>query len=441
MRRGRFLLFFVCVLPMCASGEGRCPELVEGRRPELAEGRRPELGRANPWDVGLDFRALNEGYAQIQAAISERAAPGAVVLLAKDGKVVRRRAFGFAQLYGERSQIEDATPTYSERKVRMRTTTVFDLASLTKVVVTTTSVMILLEQGKIDLDAPVCRYLPEFGQAAKEQVTVRDLFTHGTGLPGWLDLYQIGRNRREVFEAVWDQELDTPPGYQRVYSDLGFIVLGRLVEKASRRSLDQFARRYIFKPLGMDDTVFCPKGSLRRRCAATEYSPLHKRFLIGEVHDENAHKMGGVSGHAGLFSTVDDLAIFCQMLLNEGTYGEVRILKPETIRLMLTPHLRPEVLERGSGFLKGREQLLGWWAMGEKPAITSSGGLPSPRAYGHSGFTGTSIWIDPDHNLFAIMLTNAVHPSRETCDRARLRRAFYGSIWRAMGIESKEVVE
>ena len=425
MQRVLFFLCLIWILPALS----------------LAEERGTLLGRANPWDVGLDFRALNEGYAEIRSALSEKAAPGAVVLLAKDGKVVRRRAFGHAQLYGERKQTDDGKPSYTDRKIRMRTNTVFDLASLTKMVATTTAIMILLEQGKIDLDTPVCHYLPDFGQAAKEQVTVRHLLTHSTGLTAWLDLYRLGSNRREIFQMIYDQELDVPPRYQRVYSDLGFMVLGLVVEKVSRRPLDQFARRYIFKPLRMDDTVFRPRGSIRRRCAATEYSELHKRFLIGEVHDENAHKMGGVSGHAGLFSTVDDLAVFCQMLLNEGIYGDKRILKPETVRLMLTPQLEEEVLERGSGFLKGREQLIGWWSMGEKPEITSSGGLPSPTAYGHSGFTGTSIWIDPEHNLFAIMLTNAVHPSRKTCDRARLRRAFYGSVWRAMGVEPPEVVE
>ena len=435
MQRVRFFFCLAWILPMMA------PSLMAERASVQQSQNGTVLGSANPWDVGLDFRALNEGYAEIGLALSDKAAPGAVILLAKDGKVVRRRAFGFAQLYTEHKKKNSTEPPYDERKVRMRTTTVFDLASLTKTVATTTSIMILVERGKIDLDAPVCRYLPEFGRAAKEQVTVRHLLTHSSGLPAWLDLYQLGCNRREIFQMVCDQELDTPPGYQRVYSDLGFIILGALVEKVSGRSLDQFARRHIFKPLGMNDTLFRPRGRIRGRCAATEYSALYKRFLIGEVHDENAHKMGGVAGHAGLFSTADDLAVFCQMLLNEGIYGDTRILKPETVRLMLTPQLKAEVLERGARFLKGREQLIGWWAMGERPEVTSSGGLPSPTAYGHSGFTGTSIWIDPKHNLFAILLTNAVHPSREKCDRTRLRKAFHGSIWHAMGFELPEVVK
>ncbi len=407
----------VVILFSCASVD---------RVPYRQSGEGGVLERANPWDVGLDFRELNKGYAGIRTALSEKAAPGAVALLAKDGKVVRRRAFGYAQLYAdpeEQTESEEDEPEFASRRVYMRTTTVFDLASLTKMVATTTSVMILVEQGKVDLDTPVCRYIPEFGKAAKENVTVRHLLTHTSGLPAWITLYQLGEGEKELFEVICNHELDTPPGYQRVYSDLGFITLGVLVERVSGLSLDRFAEKYIFEPLNMEDTGFRPRGKLRKRAAATEFSPWHKRFLIGEVHDENAYAMGGVAGHAGLFSTADDLAIFCQMLLNEGSYGDVRIMKPETVRLMLTPQVGQEVLERGSGFLKGREQLLGWWQMGSKPEVTGSGGLPSGKAYGHTGFTGTSIWIDPEHHIFAILLMNAVHPSRETCNRAAVRKA------------------
>ncbi|MFH1739837.1 MAG: serine hydrolase [bacterium] len=401
----------------------------------------PVLTGGNPWDVDLDFLALNRGYAEIRSALSDKAAPGAAILLAKDGKVIRRHAFGYARLYGERIQSDDTEPSYTKQHIRMLTTTVFDLASLTKMVATTTSILILMEQGKIDLDEPVFRYLPEFGEAGKERVTVRHLLTHTSGLPAGLDLYRLCDRPSKVFPMICDQELDAPPGYQRIYSDLGFIILGILVEEVAGQSLDRFARQNIFEPLGMRDTCFCPSPRMRLRCAATEYSSLHERFLVGEVHDENAYKMGGVAGHAGLFSTVDDLAVFCQMILNGGAYGNTRILRSDTVQLMLTPQLAPEILERGSGFLRGREQLIGWWQMGAKPEITSSGGLPSKSAFGHSGFTGTTIWIDPEQQLFAILLTNAVHPSRNTCDRGRVRRAFYGSVWRAMGIEPPEVAE
>ncbi len=396
------------------------------------------LKRANPWDVGLDFRELNKGYAGIRSALSEKAAPGAVALLAKDGKVVRRRAFGYAQLYAdpeEKPDSDEGKPKFTDRKRHMRTTTVFDLASLTKMVATTTSIMILVEQGRVDLDAPVCQYIPEFGRAAKENVSVRNLITHTSGLPAWITLYQLGEGKKDLFEIICNHELATPPGYQRVYSDLGFITLGVLVERVSGLSLDRFSEKYIFDPLNMEDTGFRPRGRLGKRAAATEFSPWHERFLVGEVHDENAYAFGGVAGHAGLFSTADDLAIFCQMLLNGGSYGDVQIMKPETVRMMLTPQIEQEVLERGSGFLKDREQLIGWWQMGGKPEVTGSGGLPSEKAFGHTGFTGTSIWIDPEHDMFAVLLTNAVHPSRNTCNRSAVRKAFYESIWRAMGIE------
>ncbi|HPO09009.1 MAG TPA: serine hydrolase, partial [bacterium] len=235
-----------------------------------------------------------------------------------------------------------------------------------------------------------------------------------------------------------EQELDVPPGYQRVYSDIGFIVLGETVEKVSGTRLDRFAKERIFEPVGMKDTCFRPGRKARTRCAATEYSGMLGKFMIGEVHDENAYALGGIAGHAGLFSTVDDLAVFCQMLLNGGAYGDARILRTETIEDMLAPQIPTEVIERGSAFLQGRGQLLGWWSMGPAVEVTALGGLPSERAYGHTGFTGTSIWIDPEHKVIAILLTNAIHPKRDTCNRERIRRAFYSSIWSAMNVGEPE---
>ncbi len=314
----------------------------------------------------------------------------------------------------------------------MKTDTLFDLASLTKMVATTTAIEILIEEGKLDLDVPVVRYMPEFGAEAKGEVTARHLLTHTSGLAAGKDLSKVKKGMKDVWAGVCDTELDTPPGYRRVYSDLGYVTLGKLVEAVSGMRLDRFTQKRIFKPLGMKDTGFRPSRRSRKRCAATEWSPIHERIMCGEVHDENAYAAGGVSGHAGLFSTAPDLAIFCQMLLNRGAYGGLRIISPESVDRMLTPQLSQEVLARGSGSLKGQEQLQGWYAIGNKMELGATGGLPSPRAFGHTGFTGTSIWIDPDHGTFVILLTNAVHPSREKAERAKFRVGFHQAIWDAL---------
>ena len=397
--------------------------------------RFPIFSRANPWDVGMDFQELNKGYAEIQKAIEEKAAPGAVVLIAKDGKIIRRRALGYAQLYSRPKGPVNTIEDFSKKRIRMRSSTIFDLASLTKVIVTTTCIMILKEERRVELDAPAGRYWPEFGHAGKDTVTIRHLLTHTSGLALHSAYYDMAEDKDEMLRLICEQELDAPPGYQRVYSDVGFIVLGEIVEKVSKTRLDRFAEERIFAPLGMKDTGFRPGRKLRSRCAATEYSERLGRVMIGEVHDENAYFLGGIAGHAGLFSTADDLAIFCQMLLNGGGYGNVRILQAETIGEMLTPQISTEAIERGSAFLQGRGQLVGWWSMGPTVEVTAHGGLPSQRAYGHTGFTGTSIWVDPEHNVIAILLTNAIHPRRDTCNRERIRRAFYSSIWNAMGMQ------
>ncbi|HOE10623.1 MAG TPA: serine hydrolase domain-containing protein [bacterium] len=385
----------------------------------------------------MDFEELNKGYAEIQKAIEEKAAPGAVVLIAKDGKIIRRRAFGYAQLYSRPKGPGHTIDDFSKKKIRMRTSTVFDLASLTKVIVTTTCILILKERELIDLDSPACRYWPEFGQAGKDTVTVRHLLTHTSGLASPSAYYEMAEDKDEVLRLICEQELDAPPGYQRVYSDIGFIVLGEIVEKVSKTRLDRFAEEKIFRPLGMNDTCFRPGRTLRSRCAATEYSERLGRLMMGEVHDENAYCLGGIAGHAGLFSTAEDLAIFCQMLLNGGGYGDVRILQTETVGEMLTSQISTEAIERGSAFLQGKGQLIGWWSMGPTVAVTAHGGLPSQRAFGHTGFTGTSIWVDPEHNVIAILLTNAIHPRRDMCNRERIRKAFYSSIWNAMGRQAQ----
>ncbi|MCK5685477.1 serine hydrolase [bacterium] len=397
---------------------------------------------ANPWDVGIEYEHVNRAFSEIAEAVKEKAAPGVVVMIVKDGKIVARHATGHSQTRLVFRSPETNKITYVPYSPRMLEMTVFDLASLTKMVATTVSMMILIEEGKINLDEKVTTYIPTFGARAKGNVTVRHLMTHSSGLPAWYPFHTFCIDREEVYRCI-DEELSLkyPPGSKRIYSDLGFMMLGRLVETISGQRLDSFAQSRIYKPLSMNDTMFHPRLQERLRVAPTEYDLQRNKVLKGIVHDENARSMGGVSGHAGLFSTVNDLAVFAQMILNGGEFKGKRILKPETVKLMLTPHLNAAALENGSGFLRSRRQLLGWWGMDEEATVGDLGGLPSSTAFGHSGFTGTMLMIDPEHKTTAILLSNAVHPRREDSNRTALRRAFFVNISKALIGEEKVNVQ
>lgn len=388
---------------------------------------------ANPWDVGLDYEYVNRAYSDMQSAISDGAAPGAVGLILKDGKIVARRAVGAMQTHDIRRATNDAPVEYSRFSTPMDEQALFDLASVTKMISTTTAIMVLVERGEIDLDSTVAHYIPSFAGRAKDQVTVRQLLTHSSGLPAWRMFYHYCTGREEVYRSIdEDVHLEYKPGDKRIYSDIGFITLGRLVETLSGVNLDEFTRREIFEPLGMKDTGYTPRPSERLRVPPTEYDAFRNQPVRGIVHDENTRVMGGVSGHAGLFSTANDLAIYAQMLLDGGEFNGVRVLKPETIELMTTPQLNEDSRARGTGFLRRREQLLGWWGMDENAALDGMGGLPSRTAFGHSGFTGTMIWIAPEYNMAGIMLSNAVHPRREDATRGALYRSFFHNIARSL---------
>jgi CubicO group peptidase (beta-lactamase class C family) len=275
----------------------------------------------------------------------------------------------------------------------------WDLASLTKVVALTTAVMQLWERGLVDLDAPVQRYLPAFQGPRKERVTVRQLLTHSSGLPGWRPLYLEGPSPDSILGLVYATPLDTMPGAAMVYSDLGAILLGHIVERLTGQPFDEYVAERIVRPLGMRDTRFRPPRELWHRVAPTEVDTAwRKRQMRGEVHDENAFAMGGVSSHAGLFSSGRDLARFARMLLGGGELDGVRIVASETIVMFTT--LQDSALSN---------RALGW----EKPnGRNSAGHRLSARAFGHTGFTGTSIWVDPEQDLFIVLLTNRVNPTR-----------------------------
>jgi len=336
----------------------------------------------SPEAVGMSARHLAHIDEVVRQAIARRELPGAVILVARQGRIVYWRAFGFRAVEPER--------------VPMTRDTVFDLASLTKVVATATSVMILVERGKIRLGDPVARYIPEFAQNGKERITIEQLLLHRGGLVADNDLADYRDGPEKAMERIYALGTVAEPGARFIYSDVGYIVLGELVRRVSGQRLDDFARENIFRPLGMTETTFTPTGALRQRCAPTERR--QGRWMQGEVHDPRAHALGGVAGHAGLFSTARDLAIYCQMILNGGEFRGVRILSPLSVRRM--------VESRGLPFHEMRG--LGWDI--NTGYSSNRGDLFPIGSFGHTGFTGTSVWIDPASRTFVIFLSNRVHP-------------------------------
>lgn len=319
--------------------------------------------------------------------------------------------------------------TYNAKSARVTPKTMFDVASLTKVIVTTTALMMLVETKQIELDDPVARYLPEFASGAKcdpnsrwrERVTVRMLLLHSAGLAAHREFFKRAKGKRALIECVLAEPLVREPGVEIEYSDLGFILLGHLVELLTGESLDEFSRQRIFEPLGMTDTSFNPPANWRAGIAPTEKdSAVRKRLVCGEVHDENAWAMGGVAGHSGLFSTVGDVATFAQMMLNGGIYAHHRTLARKTIEEFTT---RRVIGISAHG--------LGW----DVPvAPSSSGRYFSSRSYGHAGFTGTTMWIDPERELFVVLLTNRVHPTRANNKIRAVRPAVHDAIIESLGL-------
>jgi CubicO group peptidase (beta-lactamase class C family) len=285
----------------------------------------------------------------------------------------------------------------------MTVDTVFDVASLTKPVATATSVMILIEEGKLLLSDPVVRFIPEFaaGGGDRAKVTIEHLLTHRAGFPPDDPLELYNGTPAEIFARKYQQPLASAPGARFVYSDVGYEVLGEVIRRVSGEPLDRFAEDHVFRPLGMTDTTFLP---LRRRLSASRIAPTEKRgdhWMRGEVHDPRAYAVGGVAGHAGLFSTAADLAKFCRMILDGGRLGRARILSPAAVEAMTRPRFY------GDGDIRG----LGWdIATGYS---SNRGALFPPGSFGHTGFTGTSLWIDEAKDLYVAFLTNRVHPTRE----------------------------
>jgi uncharacterized protein YbbC (DUF1343 family) len=318
--------------------------------------------------------------AEVERTLSAHGAPGCVVAMGRRDGVIFRRAYG-------RRAVDPAPET-------MTPDTIFDLASVTKAVATATSVMILYERGQLDLDAPASLHLPELGGGAHARITTRQLLLHISGLPPVDLLRDYGEDRAADIARIASLPLEAPPGARVRYTDLGYVLLGELVARVSGRPLERFAHDEIFAPLGMRDTGYLPDASLLARVAPTERAERRADELIrGVVHDPRAWRLGGVSGNAGLFSTVDDLSRFARMMLGGGELEGTRVLRAATVATMTEAHALP-----------GGRRALGW-------DITRDG--MSAHAYGHGGYTGTSLWMDPDDDVFVILLSNRVHPSGE----------------------------
>ena len=357
---------------------------------------------ASPPALGFDSARLAAAADYLKAEAESGAFPGAVLAVGRHGRLALLAAVG---RYGKGGDASDARPVES--------TTIYDLASLTKVVGLTSACMLLVDQGKLALDAPAQHYVPEFRGDGKEAVTIRHLLTHSSGLPAWRALYQEADSRATALWIVNTTPLATPPGKAYVYSDLGAIVLTEVVERITGEPLDAFLERRVFRPLGMPATRYLPPERWRERIAPTENDTSYRhRLLRGEVHDENAGRLGGVSGHAGLFSNALDLSRFAAMLLNGGSWDSLQLIHSETVA----------DFTRRQGIVSGSSRALGWDTPPDPPDSTSSAGTKlSPRAFGHTGFTGTSLWMDPQKDLFIILLTNRVHPTRSNTAILKVR--------------------
>ncbi len=380
----KHLLIFFCFIAIFLANFSSC----------RSEKKQFRLPLTKPHKVGMSEAGLNRSRELIQKAISENQFPGAVLLVARKGKIVLREAFGASQLVPEQKKME--------------VDSLFDLASLTKPIATATAAMTLVEEGKLRLMDKVIDFVPEFTTYADEKGNITEdallwhLLTHTSGLPGYTDAAaaasQLGNpcSTESLVKYIAQLPKNGPPSSKYEYSCLGFITLAYILEKVSGQAFDDFVSERIFKPLRMEHTLYKPAENYLPKCAATLV--VDGKPLIGTVHDPLARLQGGVSGNAGLFSTADDLAVFAQMLLQRGEFRGVRILSPLSVRRMTSVFEKVAFSGRGLG-----------WDLAS-PHSSNSGDLFPAGSFGHTGYTGTSIWIDPATETFVIFLTNRVHP-------------------------------
>jgi len=369
--------------------------------------------KLQPMDVREEAR-LQPAFDVIEAAVKDKAFPGATLAIGYKGKV---SVHAFGKL------------SYDANSPSVNTGTLYDIASLTKVVGTTTISEKLVEHDfpvALDLDAKVERYLPEWISSGSQlewrhRVTVRHLLTHTSGLPAFKEYWRTSKGKQDTLNRIFAEPLEYEPGTKMIYSDLGIILLAEIIHRLTGKTMDELARENIFSPLGMNHTMYLPPKKIWPAIAPTEIdNQLRHRLIQGEVHDENAFAIGGVSGHAGLFSTAPDLAVFCHMELNGGVYGHAQIVKRATIAQFTVP----QELSKGT-------RTLGWVVPTEGSFM---GHFYGPHAFGHTGFTGTSIYIDPDRQLFVVLLTNRVNPTRENMKISKVRPALHDAVVQSLGL-------
>jgi len=334
-------------------------------------------------------------------AVADSVFPGAVLLIGQRGKVIYEKPFGHF--------------TYSKNSRKMTTNAIFDLASVSKVVGTTTAAMMLVDAGKLNLDDKVIKYLPEFNNHGKGVITVRNLLLHNAGFVPWKPFYKKYKTAKQVINDIMNTDLEYTPGTQTKYSDLSMITLQQVIQKITGKSLDKFLQQKLFRRLGMKRTMYNPPAKYRRDCVPTEKDNYWRMMTMkGKVHDETAYLMNGVAGHAGLFSTAGDLAKFMYMMLNGGKYGNKKFLNSATINEWTKR--QSEQSSRG----------LGWDT--KSAGYASCGKLFSKNSFGHTGFTGTSVWADKDRDLFVILLTNRVYPTRKNRKIIKFRPVLHNAI-------------
>lgn len=359
------------------------------------------------YEMGFDPEKLERARLVLVEHVAQKATPGAVGVVLRRGGVVTRWAVG--------------THTYDLDAPSVLADDIFDLASVTKAVVTTTLCACFVDSGRLDLDEPVQTYVHTFVGAGKEGVTVRHLLAHCGGLPAHIHLYKKYVGRDAILDAVCDLELAYLPGEETAYSDMGFLLLGLVLEGIGGARLDHLAQQYVFNPLGMDGACFCPREQLMPRILPTESKTnLREALVWGEVHDENAAAMGGVASHAGVFATADDLAKFVQMWLCGGVWEGMRVLSEGVV----------DLFTRRANLAPDSTWALGWDTVSS--GGSSSGRYFSERSFGSLGFTGTSIWVDPQRDLGVVLLTNRVHPTRDNWKIKDLRPAFHDAVSEAL---------
>jgi CubicO group peptidase (beta-lactamase class C family) len=366
--------------------------------------------------IGLNVSCQNKKHQQseydflqvdeiIQSAIKDSAFPGAVVLISIDGNIIYGKAFGHL--------------TYDDTSAAVTKNTIYDIASLTKVIATTTAVMICYDKKLFSLDDPVAKYIPEFSQNGKEKVTIKNLLLHNSGLPAFKRFYNNYSSAGEVIKDIYETPLSYEPGSKVVYSDLGFITLAKIVEQVTGKSFDVFCNEEIFTPLQMNSSFFNPPDSLQYKIAPTEYDNYWRNKLVwGKVHDETSVLLNGAAGHAGLFSTAKDINNLLQLLLNGDTFNGHQIIKPATAKLFTTRYSDKST------------RALGWDTKSEEKS--SAGNLFDITSFGHLGFTGTSVWVDPTRELFVVLLTNRVYPTRKNKKLFKVRPLLQDAVINAL---------